>query len=281
MKILNKIAIILLVVFSFFYTEKIITVLKQYDPIMKQIKTLSEKYHVASIDAKIIGNNIISGKNGKDIDYNKSFDRMKKYGSYNESLMVLKEIQPVVSITNNYDKYIIKGNPNNKNIALVFKINNDNNLSKILSIIDKKKIPVTFFIDGTYLEKNTNLIKSLTKYELELLSYNMKTEEQFFKTSISYLEAITKKKAKYCYTEKDNEELLSMCKKLKLHTIKPTIFLEKDIYKEIKSNITNSAIISLEVNGYIERELSLTIDYINSKGYKFTSLDDLITEDNS
>ena len=72
-----------------------------------------------------------------------------------------------------------------------------------------------------------------------------------------------------------------MCKKLKLHTIKPTIFLEKDIYKEIKSNITNSAIISLEVNGYIERELSLTIDYINSKGYKFTSLDDLITEDNS
>ena len=70
-----------------------------------------------------------------------------------------------------------------------------------------------------------------------------------------------------------------MCKKLKLHTIKPTIVLNKNIYKEIKNNLSNSIIISLEINSSVEKELSTTIDYIISRGYKITSLDELITED--
>ncbi|MBQ6324279.1 MAG: hypothetical protein IJI22_05565 [Bacilli bacterium] len=279
-KILNRILVILLVIFSFFYTDKIITFLKQYDPIMKQIKETSKKYHVESINAQIIGNSMISGKNGQDIDYDKSFDKMKNYGTYNEFLTVLKEIKPPISINDNYDKYIIRGNPNNKNIALIFKINKDTNPQKILGIINTKKIPVTLFVDGLYLEKHTNLIKKLNNYEIELLSYDSKYEEPFFKTSLSYLEAITKKTTKYCYTEQDNEELLNMCKKLKLHTIKPTIILNKNIYKETKKNLNNSIIISLEVNNYVEKELSSTIDYISSKGYKFVSLNDLISEGN-
>ncbi len=278
-KIINRLLIILLVIFSFFYTDKIISFLKQYDPIMKQIKKTDKKYHLKSIDAKVIGNEIISGQNGKEIDYEKSFDKMKNYGTYNEALTVLKEVKPTISITDTYDKYIIKGNPNNKNIAIVFKITKETNPTKILSIINYKKIPVTLFIDGLYLENHTSLIKKLSNHEIELLSYDSKTEEQFFKTSLSYLEAVTKKNAKYCYTEKDNEELLTMCKKLKLHTIKPTIVLNKNIYKEIKNNLSNSIIISLEINSSVEKELSTTIDYIISRGYKITSLDELITED--
>lgn len=252
--------------------------LKEKDPIMKEIKKTKEKYVVPSVNATIIGNSIISGKNGKTINYNESYNKMKKYGTYNESLTTLKETTPVISIEDNYDKYLIGGNKNNKNISLVFIVTKDTNINNILTILDNKNVSATFFIDGEYLEDNTRLIKSMNEHEIEILSYNNSYNESFFKTSISYLENTTSKKVKYCYTRYDNEELLKLCSKEKLHTIKPTIYLDKNIYKGIKNNLDNSIIISLDINNYVERELSSVIDHIREKGYKLVTIDNLVKE---
>jgi len=279
-KTVHKMFIIFLAIFSFYYTNKIIDILKQYDPIMKQIKETESKYYIAPINAQIVGDNIISGKNGQTIDYEESYNKMKKYGTYNETLTTLKEEAPTISITDNYDKYIVRGNTSKRNIALVFKITSTEDPTKILAILNNKKVPATFFIDGTYLEKHTYLLKNIKNHELELLSYDSKTDENLFKTSLAYLETITKEKTKYCYTETDNESLLSTCSKLKMHTIKPTIVLKKNLYKEIKNNLSNSIIISLEINNYVEKELPIVIDYIYSKDYNFTTIDTLIMEDN-
>ena len=95
-----------------------------------------------------------------------------------------------------------------------------------------------------------------------------------------YLNSLTGKSPKYCYTEESNEEILNTCEKLNLHTIKPTLVLSKNIYHEIKNNLSNSIIISLEVNNYVEKELSTTIDYLKKKGYKIVSLDNALKEEN-
>lgn len=276
--IIYKLSIIILLVFSFYYTNMMINFLKERDPIMKQIKNTTKKYSVKYKNAIIIDDNIISGKNGKTIDYNKSYNKMKKYGTYNETLTVLKEVTPKVSINNNYDKYIIKGNSENKNIALVFIINKDTNPSNILSILNNKSIKSTFFIDGTYLEDNIDMIRSMKHHELELLSYNNKYTSSYFKTSLYYLENLSGKKCKYCFTKYDNKELLNLCSKNKLHTVKPTLYLKNNIYSSIKKNISNSTIISFEINNYVESELSSSIDYIKSKGYNLVTLDTLISE---
>lgn len=276
--IIYKLSIIILLVFSFYYTNMMINFLKERDPIMKQIKNTTKKYSVKYKNAIIIDDNIISGKNGKTIDYNESYNKMKKYGTYNETLTVLKEVTPKVSINNNYDKYIIKGNSENKNIALVFIINKDTNPSNILSILNNKSIKSTFFIDGTYLEDNIDMIRSMKHHELELLSYNNKYTSSYFKTSLYYLENLSGKKCKYCFTKYDNKELLNLCSKNKLHTVKPTLYLKNNIYSSIKKNISNSTIISFEINNYVESELSSSIDYIKSKGYNLVTLDTLISE---
>lgn len=279
-KIISPIAIILLLVVSFYYTNKSVSVLRNADPIMKELKSTEKKYKIDPVNAQIIGENIISGKNGKTIDYEKSYNKMKRYGTYNESLTALKELQPVISINDNYDKYIVSGNKDNRNIALVFKVKNNENIINILSILKSKNVSATFFLDGTYLEKNITTIKSITNHELEILSYNNEFEETFIKTSISYLNSITGKSPKYCYTEESNEEILKICEKLNLHTIKPTLTLSKNIYHEIKNNLSNSIIISLEVNNYVEKELSTTIDYLKQKGYKIVTLDNVLKEEN-
>ena len=279
-KLISPIIIILFLVLSFYYTNKSVAILKNADPIMKEIKNTEEKYTISPIDAQIVGDNIISGKNGKTIDYEKSYNKMKRYGTYNESLTALKDLKPVISIKDNYDKYIVSGNKNNRNISLVFTVKENENIETILNILDKKNVTATFFLDGTYIEKNINTIKNIKNHELEILSYNNQFEETFIKTSISYLNSITNKNSKYCYTVENNDNILNTCKKLKLHTVKPTLVLKKDIYKEIKNNLSNSIIVSLEVNNYVIKELSPTIDYLLKKGYNVISLDSVIREGN-
>jgi len=261
-------------IFSFYYTNKIIEFLKEKDPIMKNIRKNSSKYHIDSIDALIINNNIIPGKVGKDIDYKKSYSKMKQYGSYNETLTVFKDVKPVVSIDNNYDKYIVSGNKEKRSIALVFRVYKDTNINSLLSILDKNKVCANFFIDGTYLENNILTLKSMKNHEINILSYNNSYDKSLFETSISYLENILEKDVKYCY----GEEVLKLCSKLKLHTIKPSLVIHNNLYREVKNNIDNSIIISIDINSYNLKELSSTIDYIKGKGYKIQLLSDLLRE---
>ena len=93
---------------------------------------------------------------------------MKQYGTYNEALTTFKEIEPIISIDDYYDKYIIQGNTERKSVALVFKITSNNNLQELINILNNKNIKTTFFIDGLFLENNTDLIKNLSNHELEL-----------------------------------------------------------------------------------------------------------------
>ena len=147
-KVIQVISVTLLMLFSFFYTNKSIELIRENDPIMKQIKETNMKYKVDPVNATIIGNKIIPGKSGKEIDYQKTYAKMKKYGTYNETLTVLKEIEPAVSVDDYYDKYIVQGNTERKNVSLVFKTDTISNLLSILNILNQKNIPATFFVDG-------------------------------------------------------------------------------------------------------------------------------------
>ena len=118
----------------------------------------------------------------------------------------------------------------------------------------------------------------MNNFELELLSYNFSYNEVEFVSSKNYLEALTNKQLKFCYSEKENDELIELCQKLKMHTIIPTIKIKNNLYKEIKENLSNSIIISIPITSNVEKKLSLTINYIKSRGYTFKTLEELISE---
>ena len=144
-KLIKALPILLLSVFSFYYTDKSIELVRNQDPIMKQIKSTDEKYNVSAINAKIEGNTIIPGKTGKEIDYEASYTKMKQYGNYNEILTELKEVKPTISIDDHYDKFIISGYQEKKSVALIFKVETKSPL-EILSILNNKQTKATFFI---------------------------------------------------------------------------------------------------------------------------------------
>ena len=271
---MKKLLIILLLLFSFFYTNKSISIIRNQDPLMKEIINNKSKFETKSVSAIIKDNTIIPGKNGKEVDLEKTYTKMKQYGTYNESLTVFKETKPTISIEDNYDKLITSGNKDYKNISFIFKVEKDTNLNKLLSILNYHNIQVTFFIDGLYIENND--LNNLSNHQIELLSYNNTIDEITFTSALSYLSYKTKKSPKYCL--EDDNNIINLCKNINLHTVKPTLIIEKDPYKEIKNNLKNSSIILIPINNYIYDNLSTSILYIKSKGYNFLTLSALLSE---
>ena len=272
--------ILILIIFtliSMYYTNICMEVLKEKDPIMQEIKSNMSKYEESANDATIIGNVIVPGHIGRRVNKNKSYSKMKKYGNYNETLTVMEEVKPELSVSNTFDKYIEKGNSNNKNVSFVFIY--DENIDKVIKILNSKHVPSTIFLDGIYLENDSlNGLKYNGNINYELLSYNGEYDENLFKTSLSYLESVTKKSPKYCYSEVENPDVLNLCSKLKMHTIKPYIRIDENLLKEVKSSLSNSIIISIKSSSSNISELSSVIDYVISKGYDIVSLDNLISE---
>ena len=281
MKKINQILIVIgLTILSFFYTDRVIKFIRNNDPIMKDIKKYDKDYKISATNAKIKDNKITPGIAGSKVDYNASFKKMKKYGTYNESLTVFEEVKPTISIDDYYDKYISAGSGLNNDISLVFVVKEKEDISDILNILIEKNVLATFFIDGLWLENNQDLVHSMADngYEIEILNYDNKYEELYFSSSLNLVKTITNLSPKYCYAQYDQKEVLELCNKLKLHTIIPTILTGNYPYNEIKNKINKGSIISMPNNSSTKIELPIIIDYIRQKGYVINTLNNLLSE---
>ena len=266
--------------FSFFYTEKTVSVVKEYDSIMIQIREQENKYRKDPIEAIINNNTIIPGISGEKVNINKSYSKMKRYGKYEESLLVISKIKPNILLEKNKDKYIITGNKNKNTVSLIFLVDKNDNLDNIVNILDEKGVKGNFFLDGYFVEANTNLIPILINegHIVGNLSYNNDYTNSSFIWIENIIEKIGKQKYGYCYLENENKEAIKICKLNDNYTIKPNIIIKKNPYNEIKKNIVSGSLISLEVNSELEEELPIIINYIKSKGYNIETLDKHLSE---
>ena len=180
MKVIKIIGLFTLFAISFFFTEKVINVTLNQDEIMIKIKEYSEEYNIKPINAIINDDTIIPGSIGKYIDNEESYKAMKKIGYFEPSLVVYKNIYPEVSVYNNYNKYITKGNIKNKNISLIYILNNINTLDNILNITNKYKVKINFFIDSTFLNNNISIIDKINNHEI----YNFGNNGEYTKDNL-------------------------------------------------------------------------------------------------
>lgn len=271
MKFIKFLGLICLICFTFFYTDKIIDVSIDQDDIMIKLKEIQDNYKKEPINAIIKDDTIIPGNIGKEINIDSSYKEMKKIGYFEESLIVYTNIYPDTSIYNNYNKYIISGNKYNKNISLIYIINNDKTIDNILNIIKNKNTTISFFIDSSFLNNNIDILSKIKDYEI----YNYGNKGIYTKDNLIITNNIINNKSNntsnYClFLEKDYESL-NNCANNKMLSIIPTI---KGNYNDIKNNINNGSIILINNT----QELSNIIDYIKNKGYQIVSLSNIIKE---
>lgn len=274
-KFIKSIGLVCLICFSFFYSEKVIDVVSEHDIIMIKINEIKDEYKIEPILAIIKDDTIIPGINGLEVDVDKSYSEMKQIGIFKEMLLTYKEVKVSNSLKDNYDKYIIKGNNLNKNVSLVFSINNQYDID---NIIKKNKVILNLFVDYKLLSTNLN---NLNKPNLYIYSNgdNGKYSDDLILYSNNLINRNFNNKSLYCITDTKNKEVIEVCKNNNMNTIVPTIIDNGNGYNNIKNNIENGSIIKLDVSNKTLNELDSIIDFIKSKGYKIVSLEELLSED--
>lgn len=279
-KYFQIVGMISLVCFSFFYTEKTSTVLKEKDEIMMELREKSEHLKTEVIEATIGENTIIPGFSGKEVDINESYKNLKRIGFYNEKYVEFQEISPKERLKNHLDKYIIAGNKKKNMVSLLFLVEENTEIENILNVLNTKNIKATFFVDTTWFEKNSELSIQLIKegHTIGNLNYQGDTQDSNFIWMNTVLKRIGMQEENYCYTEKENEKLLKACSMQKSYTIKPNLVLSKYPLIEVKNNLKAGSLISIPINQTTEKEIELIIQYILSKGYTIENVKNHLKE---
>lgn len=271
MKLIKLLGLFCLICFTFFYTEKIINVTIEQDEIMIKLKEIESKNRTEPINAIIKNDTIIPGNIGSYINIENSYKQMKKIGYFEESLIKYQNIYPEISIYNNYNKYIINGNIYNKSVSLIYIINNNKTIDNILNITKNKNIPITFFIDSTFLNNNIDIIYKIKNYEI----YNYGENGNYTKDNLIITNNIINNKSnnnsQYCLFLTKNNSSLNNCANNKMLSVIPSI---NGNYNDIKNNIKNGSTILINNT----QELTNIIDYIKNKGFQILPLSNIIKE---
>ena len=269
-----------LVCFSFFYTEKTIDVVKEVDDIMITLKEQAPKYQVKAENAKIDGKFMTPGISGKIVNLQKSYEEMKHYGKFHPNLLVYDKVSPEISVKNRYDKYIQTGNPKKRQVSFLFVVDEKGNPSPIIEILKEKKVTGTFFIDGSWLEKNQNELVSLIEGKFTVGNYSYRGD--YGHESFVWIDTIIKRvggqKQSYCLVEKENKKALSTCKLQKDYTIYPNIIMKENPYSELTEQVESGSIILMRLDAQVKKELPLMITYLKQKGYEIVNLEQLLEE---
>lgn len=245
-------------IFSFYLSDKITHLAIFKNPIMKTIENKSESLAVMSINATIKDNTIIPGINGKKIDKEASFFKMKDFGAFNETFFVYESIKPDISLEDNKDKVIIQGN---------------NKLRQVSILIDDNEELKSYF-------KNLNLnITILAKMDTVYSNYSIfeyiNAEKEI--NDFNDLESILKKNKfnkKICILEHSNIE---KCKEKEYYLVKPNIVVTNSNIIETKNNISNGSIIYIDKNVNINN-IKLILNKIKYLDLKIVYLSKLIEE---
>lgn len=279
-KYISYLGVLVLASFSFYYTDKAVDIVKRNDPIMKSILANSNTYYVDPVSAIIEGDELITGLNGKQVNVEESYQNMRKLDEYNESMLVFEEVIPDISLSTQFDKYVVSGNKAKNQVALVFKVNDSYYVDTVNSILLDKNVLATFFMDGAVVENNMDSVLELVSngYEIENLGYDGEYTIQKFGWTNNMISSLTNEDTKFCYTDYKSSNILDLCSQYNMHTIKPTVSVNNYPFTTVKNELESGSIISFNLTEQTLKELPSIISYIKQKGYDLVTLNELINE---
>lgn len=254
MKIIKYIILIGLFIFTFYVSDRLIIYVEGLSPIMKSINEYDFK-DTLPVDAIIDGNNIIPGKSGLSINKRESYLKMNDFGKFNETFLVYDKQKPNISLQDNMDKIIIKGNKDNS-VSLI--INNDEHYKYLMN----NNINFTTIIsdvDNVLNNDNVNYLNAL-KDKYSFSSYSSKLRRK----RISF---------KGCLVGVSDLEL---CKKNKYYLIKESISISNINLSDIL-NVTSGDIILIDSKLNITN-LKFILSNLKYNNFNIIKLSDLIDE---
>lgn len=256
--------ILIFAIFSFYYTDRVIYISKYNDAILASINDYADKYNTICSEGSINEDGVILGLSGISVNKSKSYSNMKGIG-FKEELIEFEKNECILNKKNNFDKYIISGNEVENNISIIINVNTGKYYKDMLEISYMKNIELNLLLNSEFLEKN-------------IIDIENKSNILFKGSSKDELEKFINILHKEIYCVKTNDyEVLNICKKEKINSIKMNYIIQKDLLTNIKYNLSSGHIIFIDENKVNLNELSASINYILKRGYKIVSINELLS----
>ena len=246
----------LLVLLSFYTTNKTANLVRNQDPILKEIRNISLEKKEDFVNAVIEDDYIIPGMYGSVVDELKSLSKMKEQDVFNNLYLVSQPIKPDISLSDNLDKIIIKGNSKKQQVSFVI---DENSSKKIKDYLVKNSIKASLLITKDNFSKDSYF---------EQINNDFKNYKELDKTLKK-----NKINTNICVLDNNNSNL-KFCKSKKKYLVKPEIFLDKTNIIEAKEALSSGSIIYIKDATYLD----CLVEYIKSKDLKILTLSQLISE---
>ena len=138
--------------FSFFYTEKIANLTLDKNELYQSIKKEASNYNEEYINAFIEDDKIVPGLNGKNVNIKNSFYNMKDLNAFNSYYLIYDTSYPEVTLENNKDKIVERGNQNKNSVAIILEYNKDT-----IKYFKDNNIDASILVDLDTFNKNESL----------------------------------------------------------------------------------------------------------------------------
>ncbi len=240
---------------SFYYTEKIVKFVQTKTPLYEEILLKSKQYVTKGTNAVINEDFIIPGINTIEVDIEKSYYKMKNIDNYNSDLLVYKTINPSVSVVDNKDKIIKKGNI----------------LKRGISIITNNEVILNYcYLNNIEIDVFSSLVNNYNE-KFEYIN-NEKDEKSFY--AVEKLLNKYNKNKNICFLNNNYD----LCKNNNKYIIDSTLNLNKSNILEVKSNVESGYIIFVEDNVTIDL-FGILLNTIKNNNLKIMYLSKLISEE--
>lgn len=180
------IGLISILLFSFYYTEKVSDIVINNSYLVSEINKVKENYEIEAVSAEITDEYIVPGIVGSNVNVLQSYNNMKSLNVFNEYYLVYDKVYPNISLENNKEKIIKSGNKQKNAVAIIVQDNED-----ILKYSQEKKIKLTrltiyeTFNKESFFEQINNDIHNYQKLEKLLDINNLNTNICYLKDDIN------------------------------------------------------------------------------------------------
>lgn len=238
----------------------------------------------------------IPGLNGILVDVEKSYDKMKKRGKYNQSLLVINQKKPDVQLKDLPPSPIYRGHPEQAVIALNINVSwGEEYIPDMLNTLKKHNVKATFFIEGKWANEHVEIVKMIQEQGHVIANHaynhpdmrNITSEEveRQLKQTNDILKRITGKQPTLFAPPSGsyNEEVVRIANHLQMETIlwsvdtidwkKPTTEV---LLNRVLTKVHNGAFILMHPTASTSQALEPLILKIRDKKYKITTVDNIL-----
>ena len=246
------------VLFSLYYTDKVIELSNYNDVIRTSINDYASITDRNCIEGKINEKGIVLGFDGLKVNKNKSYSNMKGIG-FKEELVEYDKEKCILNREDNLDKYIVSGNTSEKRISLVIDIDSLKYYKKMYDIASHEKVTLNYLIS----------YNAVDKFDIK--------DNILLKTNVDNIKKFKKKVKSFYCVKYYKEDILEYCKKEKINSINILNYVFNDLLFAMKDSLSPGEIYFIKENESNYLELDSTIKYIKSRGYNIISVDELLS----